>query len=221
MSINNKQIINCPKCGAESEISVWESINTVIDPDMKQKVRTGEAFRFRCPACGCETMVEYPTLYHQMDDKIMIYYVAGQDPSEAIKFMKGTYDDTMEMNAGGLLKGYLKRVVSTRNQFREKLFILDEGLDDRVIEIMKLLMTAKFAQTEPELEIVEFLFTADDGYRTFSILNGEGNWGGTEYQQEVYDALAAEYKKVLAADDEVVIDADWALAVLKNREGLQ
>lgn len=51
--------VTCPSCGKDSDFTVWESINTMLDPEMKAKVRDGSAFTFECPHCGAEVQVEY------------------------------------------------------------------------------------------------------------------------------------------------------------------
>ena len=53
------------------------------------------------------------------------------------------------------LAGYTLRVTDSLNTFREKINILERGLDDRTIEIMKLLL---FAQLNRDLDVVELLF---------------------------------------------------------------
>lgn len=42
------------------------SINTVLDPEMYEKVRTGEAFIFTCPECGHKAGVDYGCLYSEL-----------------------------------------------------------------------------------------------------------------------------------------------------------
>ena len=44
MSKISEETIKCPKCGKESKFVMWSSINTVLDPEMKKKVLTGEIF---------------------------------------------------------------------------------------------------------------------------------------------------------------------------------
>ncbi|MCQ2513223.1 MAG: CpXC domain-containing protein [Lachnospiraceae bacterium] len=115
----------------------WHS---VLDPDMKEKVRSGEAFRWTCPHCGNTANVNYTTLYHQMEGHVMIYLVFG-DQEKAIEMMQGFYRDN-EGNIVDADEDYRNRVVGTMNEFREKLMILDAGLDDRIIELMKLFILA-------------------------------------------------------------------------------
>jgi FKBP-type peptidyl-prolyl cis-trans isomerase 2 len=79
MSSKEVQRIRCPKCGAEHDFAIWTRINTDLDPDLDKKVRSGELFRTVCPSCGQQIDVVYPCLYHQMKNKVMIYYAPGRE----------------------------------------------------------------------------------------------------------------------------------------------
>lgn len=38
MSKHHMEKITCPSCHHEGDFEVWDSINTVLDPEMKEKV---------------------------------------------------------------------------------------------------------------------------------------------------------------------------------------
>lgn len=46
MSQSQMQEITCPKCGKKQFFRVWDSINTMEDPPLKEAVRNDEAFLF-------------------------------------------------------------------------------------------------------------------------------------------------------------------------------
>lgn len=221
MSRNHIEKIVYPKCNTESDFVLWDSINTMLDPEMKAKVRTGEAFRWECPKCGYRSNADYATLYHQMEDHVMIYYVPG-DKTEAIGFMKGIFrnSDGEAIEPGIDLKldnDYCNRIVGTQNELREKLVILDEGLDDHVIELMKLIMKVHLQNNDQDLKIEEFLFDIDqEGTRFFAINLGNGEWGHTDFVQDMYDSIAEDMKDIIENDDEVVVDFNWALAAIQK-----
>lgn len=52
MSQSQMQEITCPKCGKKQFFRVWDSINTMEDPPLKEAVRNDEAFSFHCVDCG-------------------------------------------------------------------------------------------------------------------------------------------------------------------------
>lgn len=88
MSQSAMQEITCPKCGKKTPFLVWDSINTMKDPEMKEKVRNDEAFRFHCPECGASALLNYNFLYHQQEDKVLIYVSAdGEDASEMAQIL--------------------------------------------------------------------------------------------------------------------------------------
>ena len=39
MSIERTEIITCPKCGKNSSFTIWDSLNTMLDPEGKEKHR--------------------------------------------------------------------------------------------------------------------------------------------------------------------------------------
>ena len=101
MSSKEVQRIRCPKCGAEHDFAIWTRINTELDPDLDQKVRSGELFRTVCPSCGQQIDVVYPCLYHQMKEKVMIYYAPGR---EAMEQAAGAFAEGMDEVIGSELQ---------------------------------------------------------------------------------------------------------------------
>jgi len=219
MSRRHIEKIICPKCKKESDFFIWDSINTSLDPDMKEKIRKGEAFQWNCPFCEATANVEYTTLYHQMEDLVMIYYVPGDgDKTEVIELMQGRQKNKdgeyveMEIRVD---EGYIKRVVGTKSQFYEKLLILDLGLDDRIIELMKMFLTAHL-EDKKDMKITEmFLSKGEDGLTGFAIHLSDGHWGYTGFQEDMYEFFNKEFAAVLEEEkDTVVIDEAWAAAVM-------
>lgn len=42
----------CPNCGAENCITVYASINATLNPELVEKMKSGELFIYECPKCG-------------------------------------------------------------------------------------------------------------------------------------------------------------------------
>ncbi len=222
MSKHHIEKITCPNCKAESDVVLWDSINTKLDPDMKEKVLTGEIFAWECPNCKQQLNVDYATLYHQMEDNIMIYYVPG-DATKAVEIMKTipvlTDEKENKDSDFKLPRKYKRRVVTTQNELREKVMILNEGLDDHVIEMMKLFMMVQFKNKDPEMKIEEFLFYVDkDGKRTFDVHLENEKWGRTSFEQDIYDRIAEKSGDEFKNDDELVVDLNWALRFIRKDE---
>lgn len=170
---------------------MWESINTALDPEMKSAVKDQSAFLFTCPTCGTQNYIDYGFLYHQMEDQIMIHYAnSDEDEKEIYQFL---YEDSDKMIQELLKANYLIRIVRSQNELREKIFIFDEGLDDRIIEVYKLLVFVSIHDDHPEWNDMKILFSAADGKRTFVVFV-EGNlMGSVDYSDTIYNTLCEKH----------------------------
>lgn len=195
-------IITCPHCQAETDHCVLDHINIDRNPELRAKVQDLSCFRVQCPNCGETALVLHPCLYHDMSDRFMVWLwpEEGEAP-------KAEFDP---------LAGYTLRVVDSMNAFREKINLLERGLDDRAVEIMKLLL---FAQLNRDLDVVELLFHALDektgDFRFVAVLSdGAEQYAampGTVYQRLHEDVDAYLYTP---GGDFARIDLAWANQVL-------
>ena len=48
--INEK--FTCTNCHVESDFKMYKSVNVSLDPELKDKVISGEIFKWTCPNCG-------------------------------------------------------------------------------------------------------------------------------------------------------------------------
>ena len=216
MSKNHIEKLKCPKCGKEGEFTVWESINTDDAPEMKELVRNTKVFLWQCPSCKNDSAVFYPMYYHQPDKKFLVHYVT-EFSQAAVDYMNeldhDPYDENIPLEAS-----CHKRIVFSANQLHEKLIILDEELDDRVIELMKLFIIAEITSKDNESKINElYLNKEKDGALRFAILFDSGEWGRTEFIRENYDLIVEKFKVELLSDNEPVINTQWAMSVLNKK----
>ena len=113
----------------------------------------------------------------------------------------------------------MNRVVDDKNRFLEKLQIIDAELDDRVIELMKLLLLVSLQKNNPDLEIIELLFSFNhDGERNFVLRLKDDQWGETAFHQDMYDYIETSFKEILEKDKEVLINQDWALNIFSQQK---
>lgn len=221
MSLKKTELIKCPKCGKEHPFTIWGSVNTEDDPEMRYKVRSGEAFRFDCPECKTGVNVNYDILYHQPEDKLMVHYCTTQEGfDEALKIMSGELagEDTASKALNDLMaagtENYVKRLVPSQNQLREKLTIFDAGLDDRVIEFTKAIVISNL-QNGKEVPYDEILFLiGTDGSYAFELVNQEGSLGVVPFEKALYDDCAMKFGATIPAlrdDPSVVVDLAWVL----------
>ncbi len=225
MSVKHTQQIACLKCKQKSDFEFYGSINTMLDPTLKQRVKNFDIFKFICPHCGSEQFVNYSFLYHQMEDKLMIFYC--QDEEEVAK-VRSLYADDFDtaLNAQGESEtidttGYRRRIVIGADNLVEKIRIFDAGLDDRLVEIYKVLL---YGQMQAELaampggDAVDDVFVDEqlDGSLNFVFVADGRAVGAVAFSQEVYEIIANQYRDAVErlAPTEPVINQDWAFDIL-------
>lgn len=213
MSDSYVEKVICPECGREGEFTYWRTINTYTEPVMSKMVRTGEAFMYTCPECGKTTIIDFPFIYHQMEDHMMIYYAKEDDKENAVSFFENQDKKFEELKVGGEM--YLNRVVTSLDQFLEKLKIFDAGLDDRAVEMVKLLVTGLVEQQNPDFKADEVLFTfGPAGNKMLSFMKDGSVAFSVELPEQLYNSVWEKYSgrwSALRASGPI-IDKKWALS---------
>ena len=143
MSLNTQQSIKCPSCGLMQTMTVWDSITVKDSPDLKKDLLAGKLNIFKCSACSHFGLVPTPMLYHDEEKKLMISFTPCND--ESIK--KRLFENICETSkASGELETYEEynlRFVTEYNALLEKILIFDNGLNDKAIEVIKLLILSQ------------------------------------------------------------------------------
>lgn len=130
MSECRQEQITCPHCQCNSPMTVWESINVTLDPEIKDQLLNGELFRWKCEICGSEAIVPFGTLYHDMTNKFMLFFSPWDDENTQP-------DESIDIPGKHLCKGYTFREVFGINHLREKIAIFEAQLNDIAVERMK------------------------------------------------------------------------------------
>ena len=140
MSINVKQSIKCPKCSQMSDITVWTSITVKDSPDLKADLLKGKINIFRCPSCSHMGLMPSPMLYHDEDKRLMISFSPCSDPVLKEQLFENIERSSKESGELEKLEGYNLRFVTDYNELLEKILIFDNGLNDKPIEVLKLMI---------------------------------------------------------------------------------
>ena len=74
MSQLRKENITCPHCHQEGEFSFWSSVNVDLNPELREKIFSGELFMYHCPHCGEVTGIPIGFLYHDMKYHFMLFF---------------------------------------------------------------------------------------------------------------------------------------------------
>lgn len=225
MSVERVEKVTCPKCGCEADFTVWNSLNTSVHPDGKEKLLNGELFHFTCPDCGTMAEINYPMIYHQMEDRIMIHLVFDQDGYElAYQSCSGErsgccvdhdFCDYMDK----AMDGYLFRIVTSHNSLMEKVRIFDAGKDDRILEMIKVVVAGNLRKKYPELGDFALYYVRDDSMENF-VLVGDGKvYGTVPVPEGLYEEIAGtvgDRLPDLRDRKSLLIDSSWAAEFMKE-----
>ncbi|MEE0482985.1 MAG: CpXC domain-containing protein [Megasphaera elsdenii] len=170
MSMHHEVGITCPKCQKTGVFTVWDSINTKLDPDMKDRVKSLEVFCYHCGHCGTDVHVDYGFLYHDMDHHFMVFYAPTDKDQENADRDMADGRDTFKAMAEK--EGYAFRLVRTQADLLEKIAIFEAGLDDRLMELTKAAALAQVGEKEKDFTVTESHFvTAKDGSLRLSLVD--------------------------------------------------
>lgn len=211
MSNKQKAKIKCAHCGHESEQDFWVSINADMNPEIKEKLINGELFRHVCEKCGKESVLDYPVLYHDMTNRAMVYYII----EDTVEEVEGYFNE-VEKDLGVTMEGYRKRIVTDLNALREKAIIFDNGLDDRLIELIKFFSFVEAAQKHQDKNVVHVYFAVIDGELLLEFIADEPFY--YKVSKEFYEHYEKVFGPYLPEDvnENMVVDVAWALDFLEK-----
>jgi hypothetical protein len=136
--------IACP-CGERYVANVANGLHVSNRPDVRAQILDGTFHRFDCPRCGQTAQVDVLLAYTDFP-KRQWFTVA---PSGCLPWRRGwiefatsTFESSMVVNAPELVRGWgremTRRLVFGLASLREKIVAFDAGLDDRVVELVKI-----------------------------------------------------------------------------------
>ena len=128
MPASGNRDVSCPHCSAVVKTQMSPQINPQENPELRKCVLSETLFEWKCPNCGYEAEMMYPCLYHDKNNKFMVYI----SPNGANKLQSLNMEETYPR-----LNGVTKRVVTSVKQLKEKIVIFENGLNDIAIELVK------------------------------------------------------------------------------------
>lgn len=128
MSKKTVRKFKCMKCNEVYDIETFDSISVCEDPDLKDRCLSGDIFQYECPHCHETYMLSYPCLYSDSEKKFMVW-LADEN------FIEGAINDSVIKQLDG--RGFILRRSEDITSFIEKIQILDDGVDDRAVELAK------------------------------------------------------------------------------------
>lgn len=211
MSINTSDQIKCPSCQNLQEMTLWQSITATDSPDLKEDLLKGKINIFRCSSCGQTALVPMPLLYHDEEKKLMISFSPCKGEAERAKLFESVKKTSKQSGELDNLEDYNLRFISEYNDFLEKILIFDNGLHDKVVELLKLLVLMQepenmshrlcmFGKKEnDELEFLvqdkkeDKLYTSRIPMSTYETVKEQLRQSGIKYKSFDWEIIDSEY----------------------------
>ncbi len=205
MSLVANTLVTCPACAKVSQVALVRSVNASIDPGQKAALLRGELNLLEC-GCGKRTPMAADLLFHDPKAEFLCQVCVGD--SEAIAKIKLAFEESAVAGE--------RRIVRSMNALMEKVKLVDAGLKDWAIEMVKVLLLTTLEH--PSLDD-GLLFEAVDRERGSLawILFRAGQPGPRFLSSPLgsYDRGLAQWKPV-APGSQMEIDRAWAVAALRK-----
>lgn len=225
MTRKQKIKLTCPKCGRPFQAEIFHSMTAQDDPELAQKLYSDDyrsLFQTRCPKCGFEASLVFPVLFNDLYAGMMIQFDPDvehrtQNLNEFAEKINRTRAD-MEKN-GPYKPTYRFRFVSGLKEFKEKALIFRDGYDDRLIELVKMILFFKMFEQQPDIVIQE-LYYAGRNRDTF-VFSGVTE-SGENFEAEIFAETYRVAEDLLENSrledkDPLVVDPEFAQKILDTQ----
>ena len=204
----------CEKCHKEFEYDIFESVNVTLDPELREKVLSGEIYKVVCPHCGEVEVSARPLLYHDMDKKFMIY---ANTPAELL-LIKDTVKNNQlakEFPKLDITKDYTICGATGHFDLVTKITALEAGLDWRVatltIHLMIYHLKKQYSEEhKEELEVNYSVLIRDDDNLVMIVDCGKDKQFNHIFPMDFYEGLLQEFKTRLDDIDPFFFNDDSA-----------
>jgi len=198
----NKTKVSCPACLEESEFRICSFIDICKDPDLKESIFNRDIFRFSCSECSEEILVAYNCTYLDTDKNFMVALL-----------------DTDSTDAAIEAKDYTLRLVRSINEFVEKIALMEDGIDDRIIELYKIMLEDQFEEDRPGSEILGIFYAGqnpDDRSLMFYIITQNAENVRAVLSFDTYEAIVKQFdQNPNMAKPGNEINREWAVRTLQ------
>lgn len=224
MTRYNKELVSCPFCSQENNVMIYESVNMQLDLTLWGKIKDGSLFQFSCRKCGKIIKLSYPFWFHDMESQLIVYYTPETDDEKLDDILEG-----LNKMIGGMSHLQHEFGISERYRFvndfkdlMEKEFIFSDGLDDRIVEIMKRVVETQvldeMRKSQPNIEVLGssqelYWINSKTGKRQIVFLFEENEDVVVEFDSKLYEIIKDEFSDKISFEEGKVLEIDYIWSV--------
>lgn len=206
--------VACPQCSKESTFSLWRNVDSMRDPMLKQQIIEGTLFDFKCPYCEYSTALLYDLLFIMSDRGVMLHFISDEARAAKAPAMIEAEEAGLPEGDPQMLKQYIHRIVPDILTLREKALIFEADLDDRVIELMKVIYVGQF-EAEKKLEVKHIFFDVNkEGKPQFELYGESALLAIAVFDKGLYTSLQHSPKRKLKPirnERNYFVNKEWAV----------
>lgn len=201
--------LECPKCGREHSFSKYKVINVTEKGDMKDEILKNRLFQFTCDSCNYTAPLTYDSLYVDSRKNLMVCLAPAMTPE-----LEGELRELEQE------KGVTKRLVDNINDLKEKIMIADNKLDDRIIELIKIMYLNQIKKEMEDDTLLNILFDYSRDSLCFLVFFQKKGIGKIPLTRQFYKEIEEKYKKTVEEHSKnkfMKIDMTWAGSILLRK----
>jgi len=198
--------LECPKCGHKHSLKKYKVINVTEKAKLKEEIMKNRLYQFSCEECEYMAPLTYDSLYVDSRRNIMIYMAPVMNAEIKAEIAE------LEQE-----KGIDKRLVDNINDLKEKIMIADNHLDDRVIEIIKIMYIDQMKKEMEDDTLLNILFDYNRDNYCFLVFFQKKGIGKIPLTREFYRQVEDKYKDAIkehSMDSFMKVDMEWAGKIL-------
>lgn len=202
LTTSKEESLTCPKCGKMHNLSKYSVINVTEKPEYKEKLLKNQLFLFECDECGLKAPLTYDCIYIDRKKKLAIA-MALEEPEEWKAALKELSD----------LTGYQKRIVDNINDMKEKILISDNLMDDRIVEMSKVMLLKQLENEMKDDVLQNVLFDYSGSEKFFIVFFEKKGIGRVPFSIDFYRGVEQTWRSKLDSDsvnDFMKVDMQWA-----------
>lgn len=127
MTMCREETVKCPGCGAEQPFLIYPTVNTQLNPELRERILNSTLWDMTCRDCREKVTMFYNLLYHDMQRRLAFWLVFPESGQEL--------DDD-----GAFGPEYTSRQVRSHWELMEKIRIFEAGQADYEVECAKIML---------------------------------------------------------------------------------
>lgn len=209
--------VTCPHCGRRGTFRMRTLIDPAADPDAAAGVLDAGWFTYVCPHCGEKQILTHTCLFHSGSDRILYALADSEEDFEQLAaWMRGINQrDALDDALNRMIRECDCRLVRDLSALQEKLLLHVLHLDDRVIEVCKIL-TETILKTEGKITAAKQIrFNTDGSEWVLLIDDGTETTLSSVLPKEMY----ADVGRMLEGrmpEGSFLVDREWAERVYRQ-----